>query len=57
MYKEPEAMRMIHEIQEKIYEETKHMGDREFIDYVHKAAEETKRKYGLNLKKASRMHK
>ena len=33
---EPEPMRQIHEIQEKIYEKTKHMSDKEFLSYIHK---------------------
>jgi len=50
MYKEPEPMRQIHEIQEKIYEETKHMSNKEFVAYIHKASEEAKKKYGLKFK-------
>lgn len=53
MYKEPEPMRQIHQIQEKIYEETKHMSGKEFIAYIHRCAEEAKKKYGLNLRKAT----
>lgn len=41
--KEPEPMRQIHKIQEKIYEETKHLSDREFLAYFHKKAEKAKR--------------
>jgi hypothetical protein len=52
MYKEPRPMREIHEIQEKIYEETKNMSDKELIEYYHKGAEEAKKKYGLSFKKA-----
>lgn len=35
---EPEPMRQIHKIQEKIYEETKHMSDKDFLEYVHNKA-------------------
>ena len=56
MYKEPEPMRMIHAIQEKIYEETKHMTAEEQIAYIHKGAEEFKKKYGLKLRKASHVN-
>ncbi|MFH1824221.1 MAG: hypothetical protein ABH873_03230 [Candidatus Firestonebacteria bacterium] len=52
MYKEPEAMREIHEIRERMYEETKNMTVKEKVAYIHKAAEEAKKKYNLNLKKA-----
>lgn len=53
MHKEPEAMRQIHEIQEKIYEKTKNMTKEEFLKYVHKSAEEAKKKYGIKLRKPS----
>ena len=56
MYKEPAPMREIHEIQEKIYEETKHMTPEEQIAYIRKGAEEFKKKYGLKFRKASRAH-
>ena len=57
MYKEPESMRMIHKIQEKIYEETKHMTSEEKNAYIRKGAEELKKKYGLKLKKVSPSHR
>ena len=41
---EPEPMRQIHKIQEKIYEETKHMSDKEFLEYVHQKAAKGKRR-------------
>lgn len=50
MYKEPEAMREIHEIQERIYKETKHMTSKEHIKYIHEAAERAKKEYGLKFK-------
>jgi protein-disulfide isomerase-like protein with CxxC motif len=55
MNKEPEAMRQIHRIQERIYEETKDMISDEFLEYIHNAAEEARKKYGLKLKKATRV--
>lgn len=51
MYKEPEAMREIHEIRERMYEEMKDMTDKEKLEYIHKAAEEAKKKYGLKFRK------
>jgi predicted neutral ceramidase superfamily lipid hydrolase len=56
MYKEPEAMREIHKIQEKIHEETKHMTPKEYIKYIHRAAERTKKKYGLRFRKPKKAH-
>lgn len=56
MYSEPEPMKMIHEIQEKIYEETRHMTAEEQIAYIRKGAEELRKKYGLKLRKASHAH-
>lgn len=49
--REPEPMRQIHQIQEKIYEETKNMSASEIIEYYRKGAEEAKKKYGLKFKK------
>ena len=37
---EPEPMRQVHEIRKKIYEETKHMSDKEYIAYIQKNARE-----------------
>lgn len=33
---EPEPMRQIHEIRHKIYEETKHLSDKDFLEYYEK---------------------
>lgn len=55
MYQESESMKELHKIREQMHEETKHMTDKEFIEYVHKASEEAKRKYGLKFKKAVHM--
>lgn len=46
-------MKEIHEIQEKIYEEMKNMTDKEKIEAIRKEAEDTKKQYGIKLKKAS----
>ena len=35
---EPDPMRQIHKIREKIYEDTKHMSHKEFIGYIEKKA-------------------
>lgn len=51
MYKEPKAMREIHEIRERMYEEMKNMTNEEKLEYIHKGAEEAKRKYGLKFRK------
>ncbi|MFH1776107.1 MAG: hypothetical protein ABH952_00870 [Candidatus Omnitrophota bacterium] len=53
MNREPEAMREIHQIQEKIYEKTKHMSIEEKMQYINKAAEAAEKKYDIHLKKAS----
>ena len=47
---EPKAMRTIHEIQEKIYEEQKKMNDKEKLESLHAEAEEAKQKLGLRLR-------
>lgn len=51
MYKEPEAMREIHEIRERLYEEEKDLSPEEKIAKIHREAEEVIKKYGLRLKK------
>jgi len=50
MYKEPEAMREIHEIREKMYEETRGLSSEEIIDKYRKEAEKIKKQYGLKLR-------
>ena len=37
---EPKPMKEIHDIRHKMYEETKHMSDKEYIAYVQKKAKE-----------------
>ena len=48
MYKEPKPMQEIHRIQERIYKEYKNLTDHEKLKRMHKEAEETERKFGLN---------
>lgn len=55
MYKEPETMREIHRIQERLYEKMKDMTDREQVEYINRIAEKTERKYNLQLKKVHRV--
>jgi len=51
VYKEPKAMREIHEIREKLYEEGKKLSTEELIAKVHREVEEVKVKYGLRFRK------
>ncbi len=51
MIDEPKAMKEIHEIQEKIHEETKGMTTHELLDYFHRGTEEVIRKFGLKVKR------
>jgi hypothetical protein len=48
---EPRPMKEIHEIQEKIYSETKDMTTQELLDYFHRATEEASRKFGLKVRR------
>lgn len=50
MNKEPKAMKEIHGIREKMYEETKNMTAQEIVEYIHRSAEEAKRKYDIKLR-------
>lgn len=52
MYREPEAMKEIHQIQERLHEKMKAMTSGEKIGYINKKADELEEKYNLNLKKA-----
>mgnify|MGYP001571383723 CR=1 FL=1 len=55
MLKEPMPMKEIHEIQEKLYEERKNMTDKEKLAAIHREAKEASKKYGLTLRKVSRV--
>ena len=48
--KEPQPMREIHEIQEKIYEEEKNMNRQERMAKMRREANELIKKYGLTFK-------
>ncbi len=52
--KEPKAMREIHEIMEKIYEEEKHLTPEERVKKINKESEEFIKKHNLNLKRVAR---
>jgi hypothetical protein len=50
MFKEPKAMREIHKIQEKIYEEEKKLTPAQRIHRVKEAARKLMEEYGLKSK-------
>ena len=50
MYKEPKAMREIHRIQEKIYEEEKDMTPAQRIRRVKESARKLMEEYGIKAK-------
>ena len=50
MYKEPEAMKEIHQIREQMGRELEGLSGSEVVDQIHKEAEKIKKKYGLKLK-------
>jgi len=51
MTNEPRAMREIHEIREKIYEDTKHMTPEEQTELTRREAQELIEKFGINIKR------
>lgn len=51
MYREPSAMREIHEIRERLYEEEKGLSVEDKIAKIKREAEEAIRKYGLKFKR------
>ena len=55
MYNGSESMRELHKIREQMHEKTKHMSVEEKIAYINQKAEEAEKKYGLKLRKASRV--
>ena len=50
MTNEPRAMKEIHEIREKIYEDTKHMTPEEQTELTRREAQALIEKYGLRIK-------
>jgi hypothetical protein len=50
MYKEPEAMREIHEIRERLHDEEKNLSMKEKLEKTHREAQEIIKKYGIKLK-------
>ena len=50
MFKEPKAMREIHKIQEKLYEERKGLTDEQEIRLIKESAQKIKGKYGIKSK-------
>ena len=56
-YKEPEVMRMLHEIREKQHEETKDLSDEEWVKRIRDRAEAFKKKYNLKLRKREMVRK
>ena len=50
MFKEPKAMREIHKIQEKLYEERKGLTSEQEIRLIRENARKMKEKYGLKSK-------
>ncbi len=49
--KETEAMREIHEIRERLYEEEKHLSRKEKVAKIRREAQEACEKYGLKFRK------
>ena len=50
MFKEPKAMREIHRIQEKIYEEEKNLTSEQRIQRVKESARKIMKEYGIKSK-------
>ncbi len=57
MYQEPEPMKEIHRIREKLYEEDKNLSHKEHAAKVNKEAHDYIRKHGLKVKIASNSHR
>ncbi|MEW6040089.1 MAG: hypothetical protein AB1633_01030 [Elusimicrobiota bacterium] len=51
MIKESKAMREIHDIRERLYEERKELSNKEFLNEIHKSSEELIKKYKLKLRR------
>lgn len=54
MYREPEPMRRLHKIREKLYKEEKNLSSKERIAKAHKEAEKFIKKYGIKVKRTAR---
>lgn len=52
--KEPKPMQEVHEWRHKIYEETKHLSNKELIERINRNADEAAKRYGLNLKRTDK---
>ena len=50
MMNEPKALKEIHDIREKIYEETKNMTPEERVKYAHNEAQKLIKLYNLKIK-------
>lgn len=50
MFEESKAMKELHEIRERIYEETKHMSSKDMAQYFNKKAEKAKQDLKLKNK-------
>ena len=49
-FEEPRAMRELHAIREKHYEETKHITTEEYIKWVNERARKVMKEYGMESK-------
>lgn len=56
-YEEPEMLKMLHEIREKQYEETRDLTVQERLDKIRENADAFKKKYGLKLRKSEIVRK
>jgi len=54
MYKEPKAMKELHEIREKLYEEQKGLSTKDIVEKINKEAEDVIKKYGIKFKTKTR---
>lgn len=55
MTNEPRAMKEIHDIREKIYEDTKHMTPEEQTEFTRKEAQALIKKFGLKINRPDAM--
>lgn len=52
--KEPQALKQIHKIREKIYKKTKNMSDKDFLVYIRKSSNVSLKNFLEKLKKKRR---